>query len=178
MKKTILGLFLIGFMYQSYAQDVLFEAKLKKEEMPVAVVENVSQDFPGLVVEEFDAVPLDYIEDDVIVDRSIKSKNDYNTYQVTLKGNNQILVATYNKEGVLISTVEHGKDVVLPVSVEDAVAKEFPGWDVTEDHYKMIHYKGKKKIDRYKLNIQKGKVIKKVYFDASGNILKVHKELL
>jgi len=164
-------------MFQSYAQDdVLFEAKLKKEEMPVAIVENVSQDFPGLVVEEFDAVPLDYVEDDVIVDRSIKSNSDYDTYQVKLEGKNQLLIATYNKAGKLISTVEHGKNVMLPVSVEDAVVKAFPGWDITEDHYKMSHYKGEKKIDRYKLNIKKGKEMKKVYFDANGNILKVRKE--
>lgn len=181
MKKTILGLFLIGFMFQSYAQDqdkVLYKAKLSKEEMPVAIVENVSQDFPDLVVEEFDAVPLEFIDDNVIVDRSVKSNSDYDTYQVVLKGNNQSLVATYNKEGKLISTVEHGKNVELPISVEDAVVKDFPGWVITEDHYKMIHYKDRTKIDRYKLNIKKGKDMKKVYFDAKGNILKVHDERL
>jgi hypothetical protein len=180
MKKTILGLFLIGFMVQSYAQqnDVLFKAKLNKEEMPVAIVENVSQDFPDLVVEEFDAVPLEFVEDDVIIDRSIESNNDYDTYQVILKGKNESLVATYNKDGKLISTVEHGKNVELPISVENAVEKDFPRWVITEDHYKMIHYKNKTKIDRYKLIIKKGKNTKKIYFDASGNILKVHEENL
>ncbi len=171
MKKTIIGLFLLGFMFQANAQNVLFEAKLKKEEVPDAIIESVNETFPNYDVEEFTAIPVDFVEDDVVVDRNITSNNDYNTYQITLKGKDETLVATYNKSGKLLSTIENGKDVVPPVSVTKAAEKAYPDWIIKKDRYKMIHYKGDKKIERYKLILEKGKKKKRIYTDAKGKIL-------
>jgi len=178
MKKTILGLLLIGFTFQSYAQDdVLFEAKIKKEEVPVEVITSVEKDFPGFTVEEFTAVPVEFIEDDVIINRNIKSKDDYDSYQITLRNSNEKLTATYNKQGDLISEVAYGKNVELPVSVRNSIARTFPKWAFIKDTYKMTSYTDGKKNERYKVIIKKGNEMKKVVVDASGNIVSVHKKL-
>jgi len=178
MKKAILGLLLAGFTFQSYAQnDVLFEAKLKKEEVPVAIIESVEEDFPGFIVEEFTAIPVEFIEEDIIINRNIKSKSDYDSYQITLSNSNEKLIATYNKEGKLISEVSHGKNVKLPQSVIKSVAKAFPKWSFIEDTYKMVSYNNGKKNERYKVIIKKANEMKKVIVDASGNIISVHKKL-
>jgi len=172
MKKTIVGLLLVGFVFQSYAQDVLFEAKLKKEEVPSVIIENIEEDYPDFIVDEYTAVPLEFIENDVIVDRNINSNDDYSTYQVTLKGKGEILVATYNKNGELLSTVEHGKNVELPKAVAHTLAITYPGWNLIKDNYKMVHYKGLNKHERYKIILENsGKKIR-VYTDANGKFLK------
>lgn len=176
MKKVIIGLLVIGFTYQSYAQEVLFEAKLKKEEVPAVIIESVEEDFPGFIIAEFRAIPIEFIEEDIIVNRNITSNDDYDTFQITLKGKGREFVATYTKDGKLLSEVEHGKNVVLPVSVRNTMSKAFPGWTVKEDNYKMIHYTGVKKKERYRIVLQKGKEMKKVYIDADGNLLSVHKK--
>lgn len=49
----ILGALVFGFTAQSFAQDVLYEAKLKREEVPDVIVEAVVTDFPGFVTEDF-----------------------------------------------------------------------------------------------------------------------------
>ncbi len=177
MKKTILTLVLAGFAIQSYAQDLLFEAKIKKEEVPEVVIAAVEKDFPDFVVDEYTAVPLEFIEEDVIVDRNIKSNDDYDTFQISLSNKNEKLTATYSKDGKLISTFAYGKNVLLPKTVRDAVAKAFPKSIFVEDTYKMVSYTNGKKNERYKVIIKKGNEMKKVVVDASGNIISVHKKL-
>lgn len=166
-----MGLFLVGFVLQSFAQDVLFDVKLKKEEVPNVIIESVEEDFPDFIVEEYRPVPLEFIGEDVIVNRNINSNDDYDTYQITFKGKGERLVATYNKDGKLLSTVENGKNIAPPISVDNAVEKAYPEWIITKDNYKIVHYTGSKKIERYKLVLENsGKKIR-VYTDASGNIL-------
>jgi len=178
MKKTILGLLLIGFTFQSYAQtDVLFEAKIKKEKVPALVITAVEKDFPDAIVEEYTAIPVEFIEDDVIIDRNIKSIDDYNSYQITLRDKNERLTATYNKKGDLISEIAYGKNVPLPRTVLETVAKAFPKWAIIEDTYKMVSHANGKKNERYKIIIEKGNEMKKVIVDASGNIISVHKRI-
>ncbi|SDS24193.1 hypothetical protein SAMN05216503_2427 [Polaribacter sp. KT25b] len=177
MKKIILGLFLIGLAIQSYSQEVLFQAKIKKEKVPIAVIESVGEEFGYLEEIEFFAVPIVFIEEDVYINSTINSDEDYETYQVVLKAKNTIITATYDKEGKLYSTVEVGKDIEPAIEVKDAMLSAFPGWVITKDRYKMTHYSGKQKKERYKFIIAKGKSEKVVYMNGTGEILKVHKKI-
>ena len=149
MKKIILGLFLIGIAMHSYGQDVVFKAKIKREIVPVTIIEAIDVDFRGFEVIEFYGVPVEFIEEDVYINDDIESDEDYETFQVTLKGEHGKLVVTYNKEGQLLSSVEHLKNIS-------------PNIDVRE---------------RYKLILKKGDDEKVVFMDGKGEILKVHKKI-
>ena len=172
MKKIILGLFLIGLAIQSYSQDVIFQAKIKKENVPTAIIEAVDYEFGDFEVDEYFAIPIEFIEEDVYINRNIESDKDYDTYQVTFKGKNGKMVATYNKKGKLLSTIEHLKNVAPNFEIQKAVVEYFPGWTITKDHYKMIHFSDKNKKERYKLNLEKGKEKMVVFLDGKGKILK------
>lgn len=172
MKKIILGLCLIGFAMQSHGQDILFQAKIKKEKVPTVIIEAVDYEFGDFEIIEFYAIPIEFIEEDVYINRNIESDEDYDTYQVTLKGKNSKMVATYNKEGKLLSTVEHLKNVAPNIEVKKAVLRDFSGWTITKDHYKMTHFGDKKKKERYKLNLEKGNAKMVVFMDGKGKILK------
>ncbi|WP_111707683.1 hypothetical protein [Lutibacter citreus] len=174
MKKIILGLLFIGFVMQSYGQDVLFQAKLKKENVPVAVIEAINGDFGDVEMMDFYAIPIEIIDEDVYINQDINNDEDYDTYQVTLKGGNDKIIATYNKDGMLISSIEYLKDVLLPAKIRNTINKAFPGWYLTKDKYKMTHFSKAKAKERYKIIIKKGKEMKVVYMDEKGEVLKVH----
>jgi hypothetical protein len=177
MKKIILGLFLVGLAIQSYGQDVLYQAKIKKEKVPEVIIEAIEEDFGDFEMVEFYAIPIEFIEENVYVNSNINSDKDYETFQITLRTKKGKLIATYNKEGEILSTVEYLNNTPPAQEVRVAMAKSFPGWVITKDYYKMTHFSGKQKKERYKLIIQKGKEKKAVYMDGKGAIIKVHKKL-
>jgi hypothetical protein len=177
MKKIFLGLLTLGFAMHSYGQDVVFKLKIKRETVPTTIIESIDNDYGDLEIMEFYAVPIEYIEEDVYINDNIETEEDYETFQVKLKGEKGSLVVTYNKEGEELSTIEHLKNVAPNIKVREAVAKSFPGWILTTDYYKMTHFANKKAKERYKLILKKGDDLKVVFMDGKGEILKVHKKI-
>jgi hypothetical protein len=171
MKKLFIVLFTLGITVQAFAQDVLFEVKLAKEKVPTVIIESVQEDFPGFIMEEFDAVPIEYVEDDVIVNKNFNSDEDYDTYEISLSSKGRHITAIYDKKGTLISLVEKIKNAILPIAVVRNVEKAYPGWAFEKDNYKMVHYNGLKEKKRYKITLEKGIKRMKVYTDANGKIL-------
>lgn len=178
MKKLVLSAALLAFAAQSFAQDVLYDAKIKKEEVPVVIIESIETDFPGFVLDEFKAIPLEFVEEDVIVNKNIASLDDYETFEITLSGKGKLLEATYDRSGKLLSTKEHMKNVAPPVAVRQAISKAYPGWTLAKDTYYMTHHGKGKARERYRLELIKGNEKMHVYTDANGKILnmpKMHK---
>src|SRR5690606_24838300 len=97
MKKIILSFVVLGFGVNAYAQDVLYEAKIKKEEVPAVIIAAVERDYPGFAMEEFAALPLEYIEKDVIVNTNVDSIDDYDTFEIKLTGQGKEFNATYDR---------------------------------------------------------------------------------
>jgi hypothetical protein len=179
MKTMILSAVLIGLVANSFAQDIVYQSKIKKEEVPVAIIESVQTDFPGYVMEEFSAVPLEYVEDYAWVNRNIKSIDEYDTFEIDLAGKDQEITATYNRYGNLLGSAAHIKNALPPPAVRDAVAKAYPGWTITKDVYNMTQYNAGKSKERYRLEIMKDGKKMHIYADANGKILndpKMHKK--
>lgn len=177
MKNFFLGLLMLGFASQSYGQDVVFKVKIKKETVPTTIIESIDNDYGDLEIIEFYALPIEFVEEEVYVNDDIETDEDYETFQVTFKGEHGSLVVTYNKEGEELSSVEHLKNVAPNIDVREAVAKSFPGWTIGKDYYKMTHFANKKAKERYKLILKKGNDEKVVFMDGKGEILKVHKKI-
>ena len=171
MKKVVLSLVVLGLGAQAYAQDVLYSVKIEKEDVPSVVIEAVEQDYPDFTIEEFEAVPVEYVESDVYVNRNIDSMDDYDTFDVILEAKGRELTATYNKFGDLLSTNEHLKNIAPPAAVRNAVAKAYPGWTIKKDVYNMSSYKNHKARERYRMELTKGNEKIHVYTDAKGKIL-------
>ena len=73
MKKTIIGLFMLGFMSQSYAQkdEVLLTVKLQKKEVPQMVINSVEKNHPNLDIVDFMVMPTELVST-ASVKKSIK----------------------------------------------------------------------------------------------------------
>ena len=177
MKNFLIGLFFLGLTSSTFAQDdIFFKARLKKEQVPSVVLEAVDVDFPGFVMEEFAAVPIEYVEDDVYVNDDF-DYDDVDTYQISLTGKGKTLIATYNSAGDLMSTVENLKNVPPPAVVSKAILQAYPGWAITKDTYHMSHFTNGKERERYRFLISKDGKKKHVYTDANGKILNRSKKV-
>ncbi|WP_149276284.1 hypothetical protein [Pareuzebyella sediminis] len=171
MKKVVLSLVVLGLSAQAFAQDVLYSAKIKEEDVPEVIIEAVERDYPDFTIEEYAAIPIEYVESDVYVNRSIDSVDDYDTFDITLEGKGKEFTATYNKYGDLISTSEHLKNIAPPAAVRNAVAKSYPGWTIEKDVYNMKSYGNGKARERYRMELTKGNEKMHVYTNANGKIL-------
>ncbi|WP_158976571.1 hypothetical protein [Cellulophaga sp. L1A9] len=177
MKTTILSIVLVGFAFQTYAQDMLYRAKIKVEEVPELVVSAVEEDFPDFLIVEYLALPLEYVEGDVYINPNIDSNADYDTFQIVLKEHGKELTATYDSDGNLIKTTEHLKNVALPYAVSKAIAKEYPEWKFEKDSYDMVQLGNSKAKKRYRVILENhGKKIR-VHTNAKGKILNHHKRV-
>lgn len=175
MKNLIIVLFLIGCASHSNAQDVLYEVKLKETQVPKAIIETIKTNYPNFIVKEYKAIPLDYVSEKVFVNNDITSLDDFDTFQVSLRekqGNGLgVLVLLYNREGKLLSTYETLKDEALPYNVEVNIAKEFPGWTIKKDKFKLVQLADKSDSETYKFILEKGKKTMRVYTDKNGMLL-------
>ncbi|MEO5788976.1 MAG: hypothetical protein ACOH2D_07275 [Gelidibacter sp.] len=177
MKNFLIGLFILGLTSSAFAQDdIVFKAKLKKEQVPTVVLESVDVDFPGFVVEEFAALPIEYVEEDVYVNDDF-DYDDVDTYQISLTGKGKTLIATYNSEGKLLNTVENLKNVAPPAAISKALAQEYPGWVISKDSYHMSHYIHGKEKERYRFTMTKDGKKKHIYTDAEGKMLNRSKRM-
>lgn len=175
MKKAILSLAVFGMALQAQAQDMLFQEKIKEENIPDIVVTAIEKDFPDYTVTEYGAIPVEYVADEVYFNPNIGSLEDYDTFQITLKSNKGELTATYDREGNLLNTSEYLKNALLPRSVRNAVAKAYPGWEFVNDSYSMMGYKGGKERQRFRIVLENHGKKLRVYTDAKGKILNHHR---
>lgn len=171
MKHFLIGLCFLGLTSSVFAQDgVIFKETLKKEQVPTVVLEAIDVDFPGYVLREFAASPVEYVEKDVYVNDDVDDSVD--TYQVSLEGNGKFIIATYNGEGKLLATAENLKNVTPPLAVSRALIKAYPGWTISKDSYHMSSKGNGKDRERYRFVLTKDGKKQNVDTDANGNILK------
>ena len=154
------------------AQDELFEAKLTKEKVPAVVLASVEKDFPDAIITEYNALPVTILEEGWVITKDKPMDGKYDTYYLTIKGKNFDGKATYNANGELVSAQEYAKDIPLPLNVERAIGKRYPGWGISKDHMSSTFYKGDRKKTYYHVKLSKGPEYVTVVFDGHGNEVK------
>lgn len=168
-----MALLVLGTVGQINAQDgVLFIAKLKKNEVPKVILNAVDRDFSNLTAVEYLSVP-----ENLVVPTSLNinkdEDNEYDYYKVTFKGKTEKIMATYNKDGKLVSTVDRFEKKNAPIQIYSTLGRLFPEWDIKEGYKKMSLYdtNGKVKNQFYKLTLENGNKIRKVYLNKDGKLV-------
>jgi len=100
---------------------------------------------------------------------SVYDNSEAATYNVVFKNNQGEIVATYNNEGKILSTVEKYEDVVIPVNLRIAISKQFPGWAFQSNTYLISYTENNGISKKYKIKINKGKHKKILNIDSHGN---------
>ena len=109
---------------------------------------------------EFDVTKEDYYND------------EYDGYSVSFYIPEGYALASYDKNGKLIKTIERYKNVKLPLSINQALAKRFPNWTLDKDIYKVNYSEEKWESKKtYKLKLTNGKKVMRIKMDDEGNFL-------
>jgi hypothetical protein len=166
MKKILLIVLLIGFIVPMTAQEPaqLDEIVVKAVNYKyLSAVENSKAPIPIWSVEK-EAAMFDVTDSDVFLD-------DFNTYKVTFRIPDGVMVVAYDQDGVIIKTIERFKNYQLPDDVQLALKEKYPGWVVVKDLFLVTYSekKGAKKL--YKIKLKNGEEIARVQLDARGNFL-------
>ncbi len=167
MKKIIIGLLLVGFAIQSFAQ-------IKTEKLSEVVIAATNYKYLNKVGLENVSVPVTLLEQKVA---SFDLKNaefyrdDYDTYSVDFFIPDGHILAAYDRDGNILRTVEKFKDVKLPRAVIESVAKQYPNWIFKKDVYLVSYHDDRGVTKKYKITLENGDKRIRIKTDAEGNFL-------
>jgi len=167
MKKIIIGLILVGFAIQSFAQ-------IKTEKLSEVVITATNYKYLNKVGLENASVSVALLEQKVA---SFDLKNaefysdEYDTYSVDFFIPDGHILAAYDRDGNIIRTIEKFKDVTMPRAVIESVAKQYPNWVFKKDVYLVTYHDTKGITKKYKITLENGDKRIKIKVDADGNFL-------
>lgn len=90
------------------------------------------------------------------------------TYDVRFSKLTGEILATYDRDGNIISTSEKYQDLTPPPAVRNSAFRLHPDWIVKNTAY-AVYYNGKDAKKMYKLQLSKDKMKKVLKFDIDGN---------
>ena len=165
MKKLIFSLMAIGFVYQMYAQDI---------KLPEVIISAVNYKYLNAVNSEDSDLIVKQLQEKVAL-YNIKEadvyEDEYDYYTVSFFIPDGKIVAAYDKDGVLLRTIERFESVKLPKDVRDAVFTRFPNWNLSKDVYYVNYNTNKVPKKVYKLKLKNGDEVMRIKIDAEGNFM-------
>lgn len=168
MKKIIIGLLVFGFAFQSFAQ-------IKTEKLSEVVISATNYKYLNKVGLTNAAIPVELLESKVatfnVKDADFYS-DEYDTYEVSFYIPDGYILASYDKDGTILRTAERFKNVALPRTVIESVAKTYPNWSFAKDVYLVSYHDASGKITKkYKIVLKNGDKRIRVKVDEKGNFL-------
>jgi len=166
MKKIFLGLFVFGLTIQSFAQIV---------ELPEVEIVAVNYKYLDNVGEPDAAQPVKLLQREVAafdLKNSEYYEDQYDDYFISFYIPAGKILASYDKEGNVLRTVEKYKNIALPPAVAESIVKNYTGWTIAENAY-LVNYHDKKGVTKkeYKILLEKEGQRMRIKTDENGNIL-------
>lgn len=170
MKTLIIGLIAVSLASFTYSQDNGV-APVELEEVTISPLNltylNKVQDADTpLQAREMENFASRYdITSDPMFDGKIEA------YEVIFKETNGKIVATYDQNGKIISSLEKFKDVALPPRVRNSVFQNFPGWTIHQDSYLVSYFLDEDVKKVYKVQVRKDGKRKNIKMDHRGTMM-------
>jgi hypothetical protein len=168
MRKHIIGLFLVGFVAQMYAQN------LQVEQLNEVFIVATNYKYLDKTSAEDVAVPVKELQRTAAT-YNIKNldiyQDDYDYYEISFVIPEGKILASYDKEGKILRTAEKYKKVDLPTPVLMAIAKRFPNWSITKNVYRVFYHETDGVKMKYKLTLENGDQRMKIKVDEGGNFI-------
>ncbi len=179
MKNVLIGLLFLGLTSLAYAQDK--PAKADKN----ADVEEVK--LTGVTVKNMNSRYLNKVQDPTTPEKVVQLENaaarydltmsdiydgNHEAYEVIFEQTNGRIIATYDKNGQILTSFEKFTDLTLPAPVRNSLFKEYPDWTVFKDAYLVSYYSGTDNIKKiYRVQLRKENQKLNLKCDVDGNIL-------
>ncbi len=170
MKKAVFGAMMLGIASLGYSQST----NSKIDEVKLSGVEVAPRNLTY-----WDGVSEGTISDRVLVLEKKASRynikempffNDRSkVFYVNFKQNKGNILATYDRDGKILTSSERFKDIALPPAVRNSIYKENPGWTLHSNAYLVSYSHGKDVKKTYKALIRKGNLKKYLRLGVDGN---------
>ncbi|MBE9490208.1 MAG: nicotinate-nucleotide adenylyltransferase [Bacteroidetes bacterium] len=168
MKKVIVGLFILGLTTQLFAQNTNIE------ELPTVVLHNVNYKYLSDVNINNEAQIVEFLQNEV-ASFNLKNTDVYDDeeskYEIYFMIPDGYILANYNNEGKITSTLERFNNSKLPPTVLRSVTDNYPGWSISKNTYSVTYNHGKGAAKSYKLILENGDQRIRVKTDGNGKIL-------
>jgi hypothetical protein len=173
MKKIIFFCLSLLVMTAAQAQTETLTVKaVKKGKEPAEVMDAIKQDFPKAIVGDLNMLPGKLYGEQwslSLDDRLDGALPDL--YLVSLNEGTQTYKAVYDKDGKIKSSKFVINQAKLPKEITSAIATRYPDWTIIRDREKITYNEGVVK-EAIRVEIQKDKMYRGLFFDSSGKLLK------
>ena len=153
---------------QLYSQEQ--KAKALKEVIVVATnykyLDKVSAEDVAVPVQQLQRKVATYNMKDLDI-----YEDEYDFYDVSFVIPEGVILASYNKDGKILQSVEKFKNTDLPGSVTNAIITKFPGWVISKNVYLVYYHDLNKVQKKYKITLEKGDQRIKVKTDDLGHFI-------
>ena len=167
MKNFILGLFLFGLTTQLSAQII---------ELPEIEIIGVNYKYLAVAGDSDAPAPVKMLQREAAtydVKASEFYEDEYDDYSISFFIPEGRILASYDKEGNILRTIEKYKNLDLPPAVSGVIAEKYPGWTMTKNAY-LVNFHDKKGVTKkeYKILLEKDNQRMRVKTDENGVITK------
>lgn len=89
------------------------------------------------------------------------------TYKVEFSDADNMIKVVYDSNGVILRTEEKYHNIVLPLPLRISVIKEYPGWSIYENEYRVRYNTGKELKKTCKISLKKEEKVITFKFDVN-----------
>jgi hypothetical protein len=165
MKSLLLGLLIFGITNQMHSQNPPSKSETKSSILQnIKYLEHVNAKDNPIIVMKLENVAAQYN----ITESSIYKQKSNTTYEVVFEESNGKIVATYNKSGEIIKSVEEYNNLKLPIQVSVAISKKYPGWSFASNTHRIIYKNGSIK-KMYDVIIKNNSTTKELKFELDNS---------
>jgi len=169
MKTLITGLLFVGLTSLGFSQNGIEQVELSEVNVTPLNLSYLNKVQDSDTPER--AKELENIASRYDVTESKVFNRKFEAYEVIFKETDGSIVATYDSDGKIISSLERFNDVLLPYKVRNAVFSEYPDWSLHKDSYLVSYYLDQDVKKVYKIQLRKDGKRKNLKVDVFGNII-------
>ncbi|MEZ4792273.1 MAG: hypothetical protein R2783_01985 [Gelidibacter sp.] len=174
MRAQLIGLLFLGLTSLTQAQkSIETEVDAKSVNLKDVIISSNSK-YINKVYEESSSDVIKNLEQ-VVAGFDIKEhdvySSEYDTYLVNFKTSGKTRMnVTYNSDGIVLASSERYDDILLPHSIRQALVKDYPGWTLQSNSYR-VNYDHQDAIKKlYKIQVRKDGERKNLKINVEGNM--------
>jgi hypothetical protein len=175
MKNVLFGLLYLGLTSLIYSQEIPTIIDFKEVKLIGVTVTPLNTTYLRKVQDKETPAMVKKLENTAarfdVTEASIYDGH-HEGYEVIFKQTSGSIIATYDKNGKIVSSFERFTNLNLPPTIRNNIAKKYPNWIVFKDAYLVSYYVDSKHVKKvYKIRIRKENERKNLRCTVDGVIL-------
>lgn len=174
MRTQLIGLVFLGLTSLTQAQkNIETDVEAESVDLKNIIISSNSR-YMNNVYDENSSQVVKQLEQ-IVAGYDIKSNDifspDYENYSVNFNTATSTKVsATYHKNGTILSSIEQYDDILLPHAIRQKLVKDYPGWTLHSNSYRVVYDKDKDIKKLYKIQVRKAGNKKNLKINVEGNM--------